>query len=42
MKQYAITILLSLVCAGLLAAEYKGKVLDSQGEPIGFATVYLE
>lgn len=42
MRQYALTILLSLVYVSLMASEYKGKVVDSQGEPIGFATVYLE
>ena len=42
MRQYVLVILLSLVCVSLLASEYKGKVVDSQGEPIGFATVYLE
>lgn len=42
MRHHALTILLSLVCVSLLASEYKGKVVDSQGEPIGFATVYLE
>ena len=42
MRQYVLVILLSLVCVSPLASEYKGKVVDSQGEPIGFATVYLE
>ena len=42
MRRYALSILLSFVCVGLLASAYKGKVVDSQGEPIGFATVYLE
>ena len=42
MRQYVLVILLSLVCVSLLASEYKGKVVDSQGEPIGFAPVYLE
>ena len=42
MRQYALIILLSLVRVSLMASEYKGKVVDSQGEPIGFATVYLE
>ena len=41
--RYALCIILSIFCClWLSAAEYKGRVVDEQGQPVPFATVYLE
>lgn len=41
--RYALCIILSIFCClWLSAADYKGRVVDEQGQPVPFATVYLE
>lgn len=41
--RYALSVILCIIsCVWLSATEYKGRVVDEQGNPVPFATVYLE